>query len=72
MCCKKLFSHGHLEGRDAYCTLSLCLSFCNFPEEHVNSMSGQADDFDIRHDKEFWDEIKRGLVTWHINLEPAC
>lgn len=62
-CCKKLFSLGNVERRDAYCILSLCLSFSPYGAEcdHAES-SGHAGEFGIRDDKEFWDEIKRGLV----------
>lgn len=56
-CCRALFSLGPLERRDAYNVLSLYLSFFPCTEE-----SEDAEEFDIRAEKEFWDEIKRGLV----------
>ncbi|XP_038906254.1 uncharacterized protein LOC120092116 isoform X2 [Benincasa hispida] len=62
-CCKKLFSFGTLERRDAYRILSLYL--CFFPHNEELGGAGMCDDgeeFDIRADKDFWDEIKRGLV----------
>ncbi|KGN55820.1 uncharacterized protein LOC101213211 isoform X2 [Cucumis sativus] len=62
-CCKKLFSFGTLERRDAYRILSLY--FCFFPHNEELGGAGMCDDgeeFDIKADKIFWDEIKRGLV----------
>ena len=56
-CCRALFSLGPLERRDAYNVLSLYLSFFPCTEEGED-----AEEFDIRAEKEFWDEIKRGLV----------
>ncbi|KAL4602312.1 hypothetical protein ACB092_10G044100 [Castanea dentata] len=56
-CCRALFSLGPLERRDAYNVLSLYLSFFPCTEECED-----AEEFDIRAEKEFWDEIKRGLV----------
>ncbi|WCJ25750.1 tRNA/rRNA methyltransferase (SpoU) family protein [Euphorbia peplus] len=62
-CCKLLFSLGPLERRDAYCILSLYLSFFYCVEGSENSDSiDRAEEFDVRDEKEFWDEIKRGLV----------
>ncbi|KAK9275857.1 hypothetical protein L1049_023130 [Liquidambar formosana] len=62
-CCKTLFSLGPLERRDAYGVLSLYLSFFPCIEECEGAdMSGRAEEFDIRAEKEFWDQIKRGLV----------
>lgn len=63
-CCKKLFSFGTLERRDAYRILSLYL--CFFPHNEELGGAGMCDDgeeFDIKADKDFWDEIKRGLVV---------
>lgn len=56
-CCKNLFEMGPCERRDAYTVLSLYISY--FPktvgyEENVT--------FDLRVEKEFWDEMKKGLV----------
>nr|POF01631.1 putative methyltransferase tarbp1 [Quercus suber] len=56
-CCRALFSLGPLDRRDAYNVLSLYLSFFPCTEECED-----AEEFDIRAEKEFWDEIKRGLV----------
>lgn len=56
-CCRALFSLGPLERRDAYNVLSLYLYFFPCTEE-----CEVAEEFDIRAEKEFWDEIKRGLV----------
>ncbi|XP_022155534.1 uncharacterized protein LOC111022655 isoform X3 [Momordica charantia] len=62
-CCKKLFSFGTLERRDAYTILSLYLSFFPHNEELEGAgMCDDAEEFDIKADKDFWVEIKRGLV----------
>lgn len=62
-CCKLLFSLGPLERRDAYCVLSLYLSFFYGVEGPENADSiNRAEEFDVRDEREFWDEIKRGLV----------
>ncbi|KAG6792092.1 hypothetical protein POTOM_001235 [Populus tomentosa] len=61
--CRSLFSLGHLERRDAYNVLSLYLSFFSLTEGFGNvDASVKAEEFDVRAEKEFWDEIKRGLV----------
>ncbi|XP_043715500.1 uncharacterized protein LOC122663896 isoform X2 [Telopea speciosissima] len=59
-CCRRLFSLGPLERKDAYNVLSLYISF-NTERCDVVSNNG-AEEFDVRSDQEFWDEIKRGLV----------
>jgi tRNA guanosine-2'-O-methyltransferase len=60
---QKLFSLGPLERRDAYNVLSLYLSFFPCTEEYEDvDTSGSVEAFDIRAEKEFWDEIRRGLV----------
>ncbi|CAL5197917.1 unnamed protein product [Lathyrus oleraceus] len=64
-CCKTLFSMGPLERREGYNTLSLYFSFSWLAEEYEISDSDtviKAEEFDIRAEKEFWDEIKMGLV----------
>ncbi|CAI8609508.1 unnamed protein product [Vicia faba] len=64
-CCKTLFSMGPLERREGYNTLSLYFSFSWLAEEYEISDSDtviQTEEFDIRAEKEFWDEIKMGLV----------
>ncbi|XP_065856837.1 uncharacterized protein [Euphorbia lathyris] len=62
-CCKLLFSLGPLERRDAYCILSLYLSFFYRVEGSENADSiDSPEEFDVRDEREFWDEIKRGLV----------
>lgn len=56
---------GPLERREAYNTLSLYFSFSWPTEEYEMSDSDtviKAEGFDIRAEKEFWDEIKTGLV----------
>ncbi|TYG91203.1 hypothetical protein ES288_A12G243200v1 [Gossypium darwinii] len=62
-CCRKLFSLGSLERRDAYRILSLYLSYfsCGGTFQNAN-MSDGAEEFDIRSEKDLWNEIKRGLV----------
>lgn len=62
-CCGKLFFLGSLERRDAYSILSLYLSYFSCTETSENSdMSDGVEEFDIRSEKELWNEIKRGLV----------
>ncbi|CAA7028190.1 unnamed protein product [Microthlaspi erraticum] len=58
-CCKKLFSVGSIERRDAYSVLALCLS--SGTESCVSEKD--AVEFDLRSEQEFWDEIKKGLVV---------
>ncbi|CAN7109062.1 unnamed protein product [Brassica rapa subsp. narinosa] len=58
-CCKKLFSVGSIERRDAYSVLSLCLS-SNGALSYVSEKDPV--EFDFRSDQEFWEEIKKGLV----------
>ncbi|KAK4338184.1 hypothetical protein RND71_042671 [Anisodus tanguticus] len=61
--CKTLFSLGALERRDAYAILSLYLSFFTYTDEcqHIY-MSSTTEMFDLRAEKQFWDEMKKGLV----------
>lgn len=62
-CCRTLFSIGPSERREAYNVLSLYFSFLPHIEELENSDTiCRMEKFDIRSEKEFWDEIKRGLV----------
>lgn len=60
--CKALFSLGPLERRDAYATLSLYSSFFSITHGPDVSLNGKETMFDLRAQKEFWDEIKKGLV----------
>ncbi|KAB5573980.1 hypothetical protein DKX38_001174 [Salix brachista] len=61
--CRSLFCLGHLERRDAYNVLSLYLSFFSSTEGFGNAdANAKAEEFDVRAEREFWDEIKRGLV----------
>ncbi|XP_020874905.1 uncharacterized protein LOC9306167 isoform X1 [Arabidopsis lyrata subsp. lyrata] len=63
-CCKKLFSVGSIERRDAYSVLSLCLSSGSWTDETESFVSEkEAVEFDLRSEQEFWDEIKIGLVV---------
>ncbi|XVF51863.1 hypothetical protein PTKIN_Ptkin04bG0218100 [Pterospermum kingtungense] len=62
-CCRKLFSLGSLERRDAYSILSLYLSYFSCTETSENAdMSDGVEEFDIGSEKELWNEIKKGLV----------
>ncbi|KAL2548019.1 tRNA/rRNA methyltransferase (SpoU) family protein [Forsythia ovata] len=62
-CCKTLFSLGPLERRDAYNILSLYLSFSSFTDGHEDVNGDDREEtFDLRDDREFWVEIKRGLL----------
>ncbi|XP_060207448.1 uncharacterized protein LOC132635184 isoform X2 [Lycium barbarum] len=61
--CKTLFSLGTLERRDAYAILSLYLSFFTYTDEcQYSYMSSTTKMFDLRAEKQFWDEMKKGLV----------
>lgn len=62
-CCKKLFSVGSIERRDAYSVLSLCLSSDSRTDGTESYVSEKDDvEFDFRSEQEFWEEIKKGLV----------
>ncbi|KAL0727652.1 hypothetical protein Bca4012_023745 [Brassica carinata] len=62
-CCKKLFSVGSIERRDAYSVLSLCLSSGSWTDGTESCVSEKDPvEFDFRSDQEFWEEIKKGLV----------
>ncbi|XP_027919590.1 uncharacterized protein LOC114178088 isoform X2 [Vigna unguiculata] len=64
-CCKTLFSIGPLERREAYNILSLYFSFSWSIEECEHDDHDTVvitEEFDIRAEKEFWKEIKIGLV----------
>ncbi|GMH28826.1 hypothetical protein Nepgr_030669 [Nepenthes gracilis] len=62
-CCKTLFALGPMERRDAYGIISLYLSYfsCGDLPEDAN-MDDRAEEFDIRAERELWEEIRRGLV----------
>jgi len=67
-CCKTLFSIGPLERREAYNILSLYFSFSWSIEECEHDDHDTVvitEEFDIRAEKEFWKEIKIGLVLKH-------
>ncbi|KAI3973692.1 hypothetical protein MKX01_031112 [Papaver californicum] len=59
-CCRKMFTLGPLGRKDAYNVLSLYLSHAKGFE--VDVVDNGGNEFDIRAEKEFWDEIKQGLV----------
>ena len=63
-CCRTLFSLGSIERRDAYSVLSLYLSSLPCTDEYGDAdiRSNKVEGLDIRAEKEFWNEIKRGLV----------
>ncbi|CAL5436699.1 unnamed protein product [Camellia sinensis] len=62
-CCRTLFSMGPLERRDSYNVLSLYFAFFSCTDGCDNDdASDREEGFDIRAEKEFWDEIKKGLV----------
>ncbi|CAO2837876.1 unnamed protein product [Amaranthus hypochondriacus] len=61
-CSKVLFSMGSIERRDAYGVISLYLSCFGSVDCAQVKMNDRAEEFDIRAEQEFWDEIKRGLV----------
>ncbi|KAL2573579.1 hypothetical protein AAZV13_17G136200 [Glycine max] len=64
-CCRTLFSIGPLERRAAYTILSLYFAFSWSSEECEDADIDtiiKTEEFDIRAEKEFWDEIKIALV----------
>lgn len=68
-CCKKLFSVGSIERRDAYSVLSLCLSSDSRTDGTESYVSEKDDvEFDFRSEQEFWEEIKKGLVWQKYSL----
>ncbi|KAI3821527.1 hypothetical protein L1987_09095 [Smallanthus sonchifolius] len=60
-CCKNLFLMGPSERRDAYTILSLYISYSSKSEMSENDSSSGDVTYDLR-EKEFWDEMKKGLV----------
>uniref|UniRef100_A0A803L5M7 tRNA/rRNA methyltransferase SpoU type domain-containing protein n=1 Tax=Chenopodium quinoa TaxID=63459 RepID=A0A803L5M7_CHEQI len=62
-CSRVLFAMGLAERRDAYGIISLYLSyFSSVDRSQVEMDDHRAEEFDVRAEKEFWNEIKRGLV----------
>ncbi|XP_057476407.1 uncharacterized protein LOC130764285 [Actinidia eriantha] len=62
-CCKTLFSLGLSERRDSYSVLSLYFTTLSCTDGGEDDDTGDREEgFDIRTEKEFWDEIKKGLV----------
>ncbi|KAH8973918.1 hypothetical protein BDL97_01G073400 [Sphagnum fallax] len=73
-CCKALFMHGALQRRDAYMILSVfaelffpCVQFTlensSSPATDQTPWKFSAENFDIRDDPLFWDELKAGLMV---------
>ncbi|KAK9079991.1 hypothetical protein SSX86_001666 [Deinandra increscens subsp. villosa] len=61
-CCKNLFLMGSSERRDAYTILSLYISYSSMSEVCENDYASGDVTYDLRAEKEFWDEMKKGLV----------
>ncbi|KAJ9556344.1 hypothetical protein OSB04_010958 [Centaurea solstitialis] len=61
-CCKNLFLMGSSERRDAYTVLSLYISNSSKSDGCKDDPTNGDGVFDLRADKEFWDEMKKGLV----------
>lgn len=61
-CCTSLFSLGHVERLDAYSVLSLYFSSSTMKGHDSASMDDPDKEFDLRAQKEFWEELRRGLV----------
>ncbi|OVA14952.1 tRNA/rRNA methyltransferase [Macleaya cordata] len=61
-CCREMFSLGPLGRKDAYNVLSLYLSHSRTKGCEDDALVDRIAEFDIRAEKEFWDEIKQGLV----------
>lgn len=63
-CSRTLFSLGSSERKDAYGLLSLYMSFISSTEISKDAeVSDQPEVFDIKTVKEFWNEMKKGLVS---------
>ncbi|KAL5551309.1 hypothetical protein UlMin_001485 [Ulmus minor] len=63
-CCRTLFSLGPIERRDAYRVLSLYLSFLACTDEYRDAdPHKKVEGLGIKAEKEFWDEIRTGLVN---------
>ncbi|PWA72733.1 tRNA/rRNA methyltransferase (SpoU) family protein [Artemisia annua] len=61
-CCKSLFLMGPSEKRDAYTVLSLYISYFSKNDGCDDEFLSGDEIFDLRTEKEFWDEMKKGLV----------
>ncbi|XP_071706129.1 uncharacterized protein [Rutidosis leptorrhynchoides] len=61
-CCKDLYSMGPTERRDAYTILSLYVSYFSKGDGFDDDPTIGDVAFDLRAEKEFWDEMKKGLV----------
>lgn len=62
-CCKLLFSMGPLERRDSYRLLYLFLSFFSCADKSGDHYAFDGEEvFDIKAEKEFWEEMRKGLV----------
>ncbi|KAH9607099.1 hypothetical protein KSS87_005028 [Heliosperma pusillum] len=59
---RMLFDLGSAERRDAYGIISLYLSYFSCVSGLQVDMGDRAEVFDIKAEKDFWDEMKRGLV----------
>ena len=63
-CCRTLFSMGPSERRDAYAVLSLYLSFFSYTDGCQDAIICDGEEaFDLRTEKGFWDDLKKGLVN---------
>ncbi|XP_057978420.1 uncharacterized protein LOC131164899 isoform X2 [Malania oleifera] len=73
MCCKTLFCLGPAERRDAYSVLSLYLSFFSDTAGYGDAYASHgAEEFDVIAEKDFWNEIKRGLVDKEGLVRKQC
>ncbi|KAF5177829.1 tRNA/rRNA methyltransferase (SpoU) family protein [Thalictrum thalictroides] len=62
--CLALFTLGPLERRDAYSVLSLYIYILYSKERRGDiTLINGVEEFDIRAEQQFWDEIKKGLVA---------
>ncbi|XP_039141325.1 uncharacterized protein LOC120278662 [Dioscorea cayenensis subsp. rotundata] len=62
-CCVCLFSLGHEERIDAYNILSMCFSSFKVIDGCGSTSEGElSEKYDLSNEKEFWKEIRRGLV----------
>ncbi|XP_072962129.1 uncharacterized protein [Typha angustifolia] len=66
-CCTSLFSFGHVERLDAFNLLSSYFSF-HTEKCEILRKGDNYDNFDITKVKEFWEEIRKGLVDKHASV----
>lgn len=70
--CLSLFSLGRPERLDAYDILSLYFSVLKSGHQGAIPGADEVQNFDLRNVTEFWDELRRGLVSRLVNYFAIC